>query len=84
MHSKNESEILKKCDACKTKHQEQLGITSQQYILSHKNFNKQVFSQQGHGAKKFFDTLAPALLLFNKLWLQLQIGSGNFTFQFEF
>ena len=42
--------------------------------------------EQGPGAEKFFDAPAPAPLLLNKLWLlrlQLQIGSSNFTFQFE-
>ena len=41
--------------------------------------------KQGPGAEKFCDAPAPALLLFNKLWLQLhlQISSGNFAFQFE-
>ena len=41
--------------------------------------------KQGPGAEQFFDTPAPAPLLFNKLWFwpQLQICSCNFTFQFE-
>ena len=34
---------------------------------------------QGPGAEEFFE----APLLFYKLWLRLQICSGNFTFQFE-
>ena len=38
---------------------------------------------QGPGAEQFFHAQAP--LLFNKLWLrlQLQICSDNFTFKFE-
>ena len=38
---------------------------------------------QGPGTENFFDAPSPAPFLFNKLWLQFQICSGNFTFQVE-
>ena len=40
---------------------------------------------QGPGDEQFFEAPATAPLLFNKLWLrlQLQISSGNFIFQFD-
>ena len=46
-------------------------------------FCRDISEVQGPGAEKFFETPAPAPLLFNKLWLQLQIGPGNFNFHFE-
>ena len=41
----------------------------------------ELYQEQGSGAEILFDALAP--LLFNKLRLQLQLCSGNYTFQFE-
>ena len=53
------------------------------FIVFSEKRSCEVGEKQGPGAEQFFD--APAPLLFNKLWLrlQLQISSSNFTFQFE-
>ena len=56
-----------------------------QYVKKMAYQGSKINTKMQEPGENFFEAPAPAPLLFNNLWLrlQLQICSGNFTFQFE-